>query len=124
MALKKDPNNIELLELEKSILKESRGRVRGKMYRGDINIKTLNDNEKLTDEDKNKEVYFRVSSKSKYPHVYVRHYDKELYKQQKMKYEKGERKTKPDGKRWCYISDEKLHKLGYGLVVQRRNKLS
>jgi hypothetical protein len=40
---------------------------------------------------------------SKYYHYYIGHYDAAKYKQQKERYDQGKRKSKPNGRKWCYL---------------------
>jgi hypothetical protein len=49
-----------------------------------------------------KKTAYRVKSR-KYPHLYVGHHDPVKYKKQKAEFEAGMRKSKPSGRRWCYL---------------------
>lgn len=46
----------------------------------------------------------------------IRHYDRQLYEEQKLKLERGERETKPDGRKYCCILSES------GQYVNKNNK--
>lgn len=94
--LKKNPNDIR----QQNYVKYFRTMVSGEKYRqdswdkdrmGDTQPKPLD-----------KKTAYSVKSR-KYEHTFVGHYDSELYAKQKSDYENGTRRSKPNGRRWCYL---------------------
>jgi hypothetical protein len=69
-----------------------RHRVKGSKYRGDESVNNNKDSAAT--------IYYRVSSE-RYYHYYIGHYDPAKYRQQMVKYKNGQRKSRPNGRRWC-----------------------
>jgi hypothetical protein len=78
-----------------------RDRVRGEKYREKTWDKyRVGANNQPTPLDGN--IVYRVSS-SKYKYLYVGHYDADKYQKEKADFKAGKRKSKPSGRRWCYL---------------------
>jgi hypothetical protein len=52
---------------------------------------------------------YKVSSRTHW-HYYIGHYDHEKYKQQMVNYREGKRKSRPNGRKWCYLPTTSYHR--------------
>jgi hypothetical protein len=105
--------NVMMLEEELEKLKDNpddarqlkrvrwfRDRVKGEKYREKTWDKYRLGHEQPVPLDK--KTAYRVRS-AKYSHLYIGHHDPLKYEKQKREFEAGKRKSKPSGRRWCYL---------------------
>ena len=89
-------------ELRKLVEDRKKGLlVSGNKYRGKPKYGLIGESESWKSV-KDKSEYYKVRTE-KYYHFYVGHYDKKLYETQLKNYNNGLRKTKPSGRKWCYV---------------------
>lgn len=81
-----------------------REQVTGSKYRGQpLKHLFLKHLDGVVEEEQDKEQIYKITPHSRYYHYYIGHYDKEKCNEQMIKYREHKIKSRPNGRKWCYV---------------------